>query len=92
MVILDLMGITMDGISTMTQKGQIAIPKSIRDRFGLKTSSRVRFFVEGSKIIAEPALKVSDMFGVVSAPGLISKTAQKEEIRKAVLKKYASRS
>ena len=35
----------------ITSKGQITIPKEIRERFGLKKSDRVRFEVEGERVI-----------------------------------------
>lgn len=35
----------------ITSKGQVTIPKEIRERFGLKKSDRVRFEVEGERVI-----------------------------------------
>ena len=37
--------------ATITSKGQVTIPKEIRDRFGLKKANRVRFEVEGERVI-----------------------------------------
>ena len=37
----------------ITSKGQVTIPKEIRERFGLKKSDRVRFEVEGERVILQ---------------------------------------
>ena len=37
--------------ATITSKGQVTIPKEIRDRFGLKKADRVKFEVEGERVI-----------------------------------------
>lgn len=39
-------------MSRMTSKGQVTIPKKIRDRLGLKPGSQVRFIVTGGGDIA----------------------------------------
>ena len=42
-------------IATMTSKGQITIPKEIRDRLGLKTGDKVVFhLLEGGGVRVEP--------------------------------------
>ena len=76
----------------ITQKGQIAIPKSIRDQLNLKASDRVRFSVQDGKIIAEPAFGVKDMLGIIPAKKVVSKKEYKATVLKQVAKKYASRS
>jgi antitoxin PrlF len=41
--------------STLTSKGQITIPKEVRDRLHLKTGSRVEFLLEPSgRVILQP--------------------------------------
>ena len=41
--------------STLTSKGQITIPKEVRDRLRLKTGSRVEFLLETSgRVIFQP--------------------------------------
>lgn len=42
-------------IAKLTSKGQITIPKSIRERFGLRTGDRVNFVVDPKgALIVEP--------------------------------------
>ena len=82
----------MDGFSTLTQKGQVAIPKSIRDYLHLKPFDKVRFTIQDGKIIGEPVLGIEDMLGSVPAKKTAAKKDYKEIIKKHVLKKYANRS
>jgi len=82
----------MNGFSTITQKGQVAIPKSIRDYFKLKKSDKLYFSIENNKIVAEPVPTISDMFGIIKAKKPLSKKEMKRVIREAVIKKHANRS
>lgn len=82
----------MEGFSTITQKGQVAIPKQIRDQLNLKPFDRVRFTLQDDKIIAEPALRITDMLGLIPTKKIVSKKVSKETVKKHVLKKYARRS
>ena len=36
----------MGRITTLTSKGQVTIPKAIRDELGLKPSDKIEFFIE----------------------------------------------
>lgn len=42
--------------TTMTSKGQVTIPKSVRQRLGLKQGARVVFAVEGDHAVLRPAV------------------------------------
>jgi AbrB family looped-hinge helix DNA binding protein len=37
----------MENITTLTTKGQVTIPKAIRDKLGLKPFDKLRFFIDG---------------------------------------------
>lgn len=82
----------MDGISTLTQKGQVAIPKKIRNHFRLKTSDKIHFSVQGDSIIAKPIHSIDDMYGIIKTKKVLLKSEMKKTIRKAVVAKYANRS
>jgi AbrB family looped-hinge helix DNA binding protein len=43
--------------ATMTSKGQVTLPKALRDKLGLRQGTRLRFRVEGTqRFHAEPVL------------------------------------
>ncbi len=81
----------MQGISTITQKGQVAIPKPIRDYFKLHPSDKLHFSVKNNKIVAEPVLSVESMFGIIKTKKVLTKRQMKKIIREAVINKHGSR-
>lgn len=78
----------MNGTTTMTQKGQVAIPKSIRDYFHLQPHDKVHFEVQDEKIVATPAPTIEEMRGFVKANKILSKKEMKKIIQDAVLEKF----
>jgi len=64
--------------TSITIKGQVTIPKIIRDELGLKTGDRLVFEREGSKIIIKPTKTVLDFRGYVKT----KKYIPMEEARK----------
>jgi antitoxin PrlF len=57
--------------STVTSKGQITIPKEVRDRLKLKAGDRVVFVARGDQdVVLKPAKKdIRDLYGVLRRPG-----------------------
>jgi len=41
--------------STLTSKGQITLPRAVRERLGLKQGDRLEFSVDGEHIVLQPA-------------------------------------
>jgi len=78
----------MNGVSTLTQKGQVAIPKSIRDYFDLKPSDKVYFEVKNNSIVARRLSSIEEMRGFVKTNKILSKKEMKKIIREAVLEKF----
>jgi len=56
-------------ISTISTKGQITIPVSIRKTFGLHPNDRVDFITEGDRIILLPVKTLRDFRGSVIGSG-----------------------
>jgi len=78
----------MNGISTLTQRGQVVIPQPIRDYFGLKASDKIFFEIEEDKIIAKPIPSLNEAMGMIKAEGKVSKKEFKKEIFRQVNKKF----
>jgi antitoxin PrlF len=44
-------------LATMTSKGQLTVPKEMRERFGIRDHDRVMFSLENGKIVLTPLPK-----------------------------------
>lgn len=50
----------------LTSKGQVTIPKAIRDRLGVKPGDRVQFFVDDrGRAVMERTIKLRELIGIV---------------------------
>lgn len=55
--------------TTLTSKGQMTLPKFIRDRFGLTAGDRLDVAVEGQRIVLIPkTLHLADICSLLPAP------------------------
>jgi len=59
---------------TVSSKGQIVIPRKLREMLGLTTGNKLKVFQENKKIIlvAEPEVKPSELF-VSASPHAVDK-------------------
>jgi antitoxin PrlF len=56
--------------SAITAKGQMTIPKAIRDHLGLKPGDRVKFFIHpDGTVVMRPMLPASALRGILKPPG-----------------------
>ena len=57
--------------ATMTSKGQITIPKSIRDAFSIKPGDRIEFFIDdkGRLIVWPITQDITSIKGIVDYSG-----------------------
>ena len=62
--------------ASMTSKGQITIPKAVRDFLGLSPGDRVAFEMHGSsEVVLKPLTKsVDDVFGKLHNPRVTKKS------------------
>lgn len=58
----------MDVAATLTSKGQITVPKSVRDALGLTEGDDVLFRVEGSHAVIAKIPDFLDLAGSISIP------------------------
>ncbi|WP_421857372.1 AbrB/MazE/SpoVT family DNA-binding domain-containing protein [Oricola sp.] len=55
--------------ATITSKGQLTVPKSVRDRLKLKAGDRVEFIeIDGKTVIRARNLRAADLAGVLGPP------------------------
>ena len=65
----------------MTSKGQMTLPKGVRDRFGLKAGDQLDVRVDGSQIILTPRnLELKDILSILPQPS----RATVEEMNEAI--------
>jgi AbrB family looped-hinge helix DNA binding protein len=69
-------------IATVTTKGQITIPKEIRDYLKLETGSKVEFVIDesGNVKIVPLNVPVEALSGVLHRPGMKTATIEEMEI------------
>ncbi len=59
----------MGAFTTMTSKGQLTIPKEVRDQLGLSAGTRVFVTVRDGQIVAYPKnRRAADLFGILGDP------------------------
>ncbi len=74
-------------LATLTNKGQVTIPKAVRDSLGLQTGDKVEFVIsEGGEALFRPVTKkVDDVFGRLHKPG--RKSVSMEEMDTVIKQK-----
>ena len=59
----------MGAFATMTSKGQLTIPKDVRDELNLKAGTRLYVQVRNGEVVAMPKNRsISDLFGSLGVP------------------------
>lgn len=76
-------------IGTVTTKGQITIPKEIRDRLRLRAGSRVNFVLDrkGSLTLKPVKTDVRSLRGIIKSP--LGRPITIEEMNEAIKRGYA---
>ncbi len=76
--------------ATSTSKGQLTIPREVRERLRLRPGGTVRFTIEDAGAVMTPASRrLGDLVGVLPKPKRSATTEELEEaIRKAALGRY----
>lgn len=77
--------------ATLTSKGQITIPKQVRDRLGLRTGDRLSFVVspEGDVLLKPATIHVRELYGLLRRPG--RRPVSIEEMDAGVMRSLARR-
>ena len=64
---------------TISSKGQIAIPKELRDSLDIKEGDRLTYKVEGGRIVLEPVVSVPRSQAYFWTPEVQEKVRKAEE-------------
>jgi len=58
-------------LSTVTDKGQITLPKALRDKLGIRPGSKVEFALQPDETVRMRVLKrgSAGLFGLLAVPG-----------------------
>ncbi|MEK6948126.1 MAG: AbrB/MazE/SpoVT family DNA-binding domain-containing protein, partial [Nanoarchaeota archaeon] len=65
--------------ATITQKGQIAIPKSIRDLEGFKEGSKIAILAYEDRIELRPLKQIKKMFTALASEKVLAKDWMSKE-------------
>ena len=71
-------------ISTVTSKGQITIPKAIRDSMKLGPKDKVDFILDGDRVILYPVKTLKDFRGCIKTKTPSNLTEERKKFRKAI--------
>ena len=76
--------------ATMTGKGQVTIPKEVRERLRLRSGHKLRFAIEddGRAVISPVATRLSDLAGLLGKP---NRSATLEDMDDAIRQAAANR-
>ncbi len=64
----------MDFVTTITQKGQVTIPKQVRDVVGLSVGAKVKVQRKGKSILVLPHKDIASLAGVFQSKALKNKS------------------
>lgn len=83
-------------LSTITSKGQITIPKKVRERLGLKAGDKVELILVGNDEVSLKVVRknVDEVYGILSDSGHKNHTVDqmKQAIAKKIIEKYSDAS
>jgi AbrB family looped-hinge helix DNA binding protein len=81
----------MDEIAKLTSKGQVTIPKRVREALGLRSGDEVIFRVESGRAFVARTADLLDLAGSVPVPASKRGTPWDEVIRSTHRKRASSR-
>ena len=70
-------------LATITTKGQVTIPKSVRDSLMLSTGDKIEFVVTNKReaLIRPISKKVDEVFGILHKPGRKTVSVEKMDAK-----------
>ncbi len=74
-------------LSTVTSKGQVTIPKEIRDRLHIRSNDKVDFVLDGDRVLLVPVRTLLDLRGAVTSRGKGDFAKERAQAKAAVAKR-----
>jgi AbrB family looped-hinge helix DNA binding protein len=74
-------------LSTVTTKGQVTIPKSIREALQIKSNDKIDFIRQGEKLYLVPIKTLKDFRGAVRSKTAIPFNSARNQAKAAVAKR-----
>ena len=81
----------MDAAAKVSSKGQVTVPKAVRDALGLREGDEVVFRVEGSRAVLARTPDFLELAGTIRVPAAKRNVAWDEVIRRTRSARAASR-
>jgi len=81
----------MDAAARMTSKGQVTVPKVVRDALGIEAGDEVVFRVEGNRAVLARTPDFLDLAGSIKVPAAKRNVAWDEVIRRTRTARASSR-
>lgn len=81
----------MDAAAKVSSKGQITVPKAVRDALGIKEGDEVVFRVEGNRAVLARTPDFLDLAGTIRVPAGKRNVAWDEVVRRTRAERAASR-
>ena len=72
----------MDAAARVTSKGQVTVPKAVRDALGIKEGDEIVFRVEGNRATLARTPDLLDLAGTIKVPAAKRNVAWDEVIRR----------
>jgi AbrB family looped-hinge helix DNA binding protein len=81
----------MDAAAKMTSKGQVTVPKVVRDALGLAEGDEVVFRVEGKRAVLARTKDFLELAGTISVPAAKRNVAWDDVVRRTRADRAAAR-
>jgi antitoxin PrlF len=81
----------MDVAAKVTSKGQVTVPKAVRDALGIKEGDEVTFRVEGSRAVLARTPDFLELAGSIRVPAAKRNVAWDEILRRTRAERAARR-
>lgn len=74
-------------LSTVTAKGQVTIPKEIRDLLHIRSNDKVDFVMDGERLLLMPVRTLKELRGAVQAKGTGNLAEERVRAKAAVARR-----